>query len=98
VQHREQRDVGWVTLYLGREIRRGRFLVPGERLEIIVHELLVEARWALACRIAVGRPEARGVEGQGLLDQDQIALPIERQLEFGVGDGDATRAYPAASV
>src|SRR5208282_5212766 len=45
-----------------------RTLVPVERLEIIAHELLVEARRTRAGTVSVGRPEARGIRGQHLVD------------------------------
>src|SRR5580658_5491693 len=42
-----------------RQARTRRALVPIETLEIVAHELLVEARRAGAHAIGIGRPEAR---------------------------------------
>ena len=45
-------------------------LVPVERLELVAHELLVEARLALAGLVVVRRPEARRVGREHLVDED----------------------------
>src|SRR5687767_2373021 len=50
----------------------GRLLVPLDRLEIVAHELLVEARLRAAGRVAVRRPEARRIGRHHLVDQDDL--------------------------
>ena len=57
--------------------RRGRLLVPADRLEVVAHELLVEARLRPAGLIAVGRPEARRVGRQHLVDQRSSSLAAQ---------------------
>jgi len=39
--------------------------------------------------VPVGGPEARGIRGERLVDQNQIPLIIRPELELGVGDDDA---------
>ena len=56
-------------------------LVPVERLEIIAHELLVVTLRALARRVAVGRPEARGIRRETFVDQDQLAIRSLGQIQ-----------------
>src|SRR6267143_5489963 len=70
-----------------------RFSVPLSVLlqigQVIAQRLLVEARLAASCLIAVGRPEARGVGRQDLVDDDQCAVRRRPEFEFRVGDDDA---------
>ena len=49
-----------------------------ESLEPVADELLVERRLRPARRVAVGRPEARGVRREHLVDQDQLAAGRSR--------------------
>src|SRR5439155_18193584 len=73
---------------LGQERRRGRLLVPIERLEVIPDKLFVETGLAAAGLIPVGRPETGGIRRQHLVNEQQTPL-IETELELGVGDDDA---------
>ena len=75
----------------GRQARPGRTLVPVERLEVVAHELLVEARRAASRRVGIRRPEARRVGRQRLVDQRQRAALVDAELELRVGDDDAAR-------
>src|SRR6267143_5160567 len=72
-----------------------RFSVPLSLLlqigQVIAQRLLVEARLAASCLIAVGRPEARRVGRQDLVDDDQLAVPRRAEFEFRVRDDDAAR-------
>src|SRR5580693_10133952 len=77
---------------VGRELRSRRALVPVERLEIVAHELLVEAWRALARAISIGGPEARGIRGEHLVDEREGARGVHTELELGVGDDDAALA------
>src|SRR6185437_13814624 len=74
---------------LRRQLRPRRLLVPVESLEIVAHELLVEARRAGAWPVGVGRPEARGIRRERLIDQGERAALIDYELELGVGNDDA---------
>src|SRR5579885_1612533 len=74
---------------LRRQLRSRRLLVPVESLEIVTHELLVEARRAGAGAVRVGRPEAGGIGRERLIDQDERAALIDTELELGVGNDDA---------
>src|SRR5579859_2342659 len=68
--------------------RRGRVAVPPGRGRPVAHVLLVEARLAPAGRILVGGPEARGVRRAHLIAEGQGAVPVEAELELGVGQDD----------
>ena len=71
----------------------GRLLVPADRLEVVAHELLVEARLRTTRRIVVARPEARRIGRQRLVDEDDLipagAVGDAAEFEFRVGDDDA---------
>src|SRR5437016_14393918 len=54
--------------------------------QVIAQRLFVEARLAAAYLIAVGRPEARGVRRQDLVDDEQLTVGRRAELEFRVGD------------
>src|SRR6202011_3015691 len=84
---------------LPRQLRRWRRLVPIERLEIIAHELLVEARWALTDDKLVFRPEARGIWSEDFIDQEQLIVDLA-EFEFGIGHNDAAlrRMVAAARI
>src|SRR4029077_9110471 len=71
-----------------RQFRAGRRLVPTERLAVVAYELLIEGRLRLTRRELVGRPEARGVGRERLVGEHQGAVPVETELELGVGDQD----------
>src|SRR6266567_3134815 len=82
--------------HAGRQ-RRGRGVaVPAAGaalgVEIIAQRLLVEARLRLARLVDVDRPEPRTVGGHHLVDQDDTAIAVTAELEFGVGDDDALPA------
>ena len=77
---------------LGRQGGGRRGLVPVEGVEVVADELLVEARRAHPRRVLVGRPEAGGVRGQHLVDEDEPAVFVHRELELGVRDDDPARA------
>src|SRR6059058_2142530 len=69
---------------------RGRgTLVPVERLQIIAHELLVEARWALPDGVLILRPETRRIWCQTFVDQKQITID-SAELKFRVCDDNST--------
>src|SRR5579862_9360716 len=72
--------------HLRRQLRPGGALVPGERLEVVAHVLLVEARRARADTVGIGGPEARGVRGEHLVDEREGAGLVDAELELGVGD------------
>ena len=67
-------------------------------IEPVAQRLLVEAGLRLARLIAVGRPEARAVGRQDLVDQDDLARPGAAELELGVGDDDALLQGDVATV
>src|ERR1700722_19168532 len=58
-------------------------------VEIIAQRLLVETRLRLAGRVDIRRPEPRTVGGHHLVDQDDMAVLVAAEFEFGVGDDDA---------
>src|SRR5256885_16922320 len=58
---------------VGGEAGRGRLLVPVEGLQVVAHELLVEARLGTARFVLAEGPETGGVGGQHLIDQDRLA-------------------------
>src|SRR6516162_3630667 len=71
-----------------RQTRRGRSLVPIERLQIIAHKLLVETWRALSYCVLVLRPEARGIRCQAFVDQKQISID-RAELKLRVCNDDS---------
>src|ERR1019366_9930415 len=75
-----------------RQRRRRRLAVPAAGaalgVEIIAQRLLVETRLRLAGVIGIRRPEPRTVGGHYLVDQDDAAVLVPAEFEFGVGDDD----------
>ncbi len=71
---------------LGRKARRRRLLIPFDRDEVVAHELLVVARRRLVGRVALGRPVARRVGREHLVDQPEAAGGVGAELELGVGE------------
>lgn len=70
--------------------------IPGERpviagvgLQPVAGELLVKGGLSMSGLIAVGRPEAGAVRGQHFITQNNIAVLVQTEFEFGVGDDDA---------
>src|SRR5215471_15282291 len=76
-----------------RQGRRRGFAVPAAGasldVEIVAQGLLVEACLRPAGYVVIDRPETRGVGGHHLVDQDDAALAVAAELEFGVGNDDA---------
>src|SRR4029077_41519 len=68
--------------------RRGRRLIPIERLQIVAHELFVETRWALSDGILVLWPEARRVRREAFVNQEQISIN-NAKLKFRIRDDDS---------
>src|SRR4029450_6576629 len=66
----------------------GRLLVPADPLEVVAHELLVEARLSASGLVLRLWPEARRVGREDFVDQDQLATR-HTKLELGIGDDDA---------
>src|SRR6266542_3371551 len=64
-----------------RQTWRRRSLVPIERLQIIAHELFVEAGRALSDDVFIFRPEPRRVRGEALIDQKKFSID-RAKLEF----------------
>src|SRR5579864_7900494 len=62
----------------------GRLLVPAETLEIVADVLLIEGSLRTARPILLDVPEAGGVRGHHLIDQDDLAVEVA-ELELGVG-------------
>ena len=77
---------------VGRQMRRGRLLVPVQRFQIVAYELLVETRRTDAGLIRCHRPEAGGVGGERLVDQQEIARLVDAEFELRVGDDDVAGA------
>ena len=77
------------TTSAGRTGPGGR-LSQRERLQVVAHVLLVEARRARARRPGVPRPEARRVGRQRLVDPDEPAV-VTPELELGIGQDDPPR-------
>ncbi len=75
---------------------RGTF-VPIEGLQIIAHELLIEARRTLPDRILVLRPEARGIRRQTFVDQKQIFID-SAELKFRVCDDNSALVRVCAAA
>ena len=73
---------------LTRQGGRGRRLVPVEGFEIVADELLVEAGRIAAEHVVGFRPEAAGIRGQDLVDQDDLAVVEFAELELGVREDD----------
>src|SRR5207249_5496072 len=65
--------------------------------EVIAQRLLVEARLAPAGRVPVGRPEARRVGRQYLVDHEQATVGRAAELELRIGDDDPPRRRVAAA-
>ena len=59
-------------------------------LEVVSQELLVEGRLAVACFIALCRPEAGVVWCQHFVAQDNVSFLVEAEFEFGISDDDAS--------
>jgi len=57
---------------------------------MVAHELLVEALGRASGPVARGGPEAGGVRGQDLVDDDEVVTE-EAELEFGVSQDHAAR-------
>src|SRR5258706_337067 len=83
--------------YLRRQMRRGRLLVPVQGLQVIAHELLVEARWTNARFVRGHRPEARGIRRQCLIDEKQLACLVDAEFELGIRNDDIAPASCARS-
>src|SRR5689334_21232298 len=64
---------------------RRRLLIPARTLQPIPDVLLVEAWRRATRRVVSDRPEARGVWGQQLVNQDELAIE-QAKLHLGVGD------------
>ena len=58
-------------------------------LEPVAQKLFIVARGVAAHGVLVGGPVARAVGREHLVHQDQLALGVQAELEFGVGDDDA---------
>src|SRR5918992_808075 len=84
---------------LGGQGRCRRFPVPSRPIEPVSDELLVERGLIAARRVAVGRPEARGIGRADLIDHDQLSVR-ETELELRVREDDAAggRGGPKALV
>src|SRR3982750_3236642 len=81
--------------------RRRSFTVPLALLalpfEIVPQWLLVEAGLRAAWRIRLRRPETRAVRRQYLVDEENSTVGRATELEFRVGDDDATLFSDAAA-
>ena len=69
-------------------VGRRRFLVPGERKQVIPDELLVIALLHNSFPVVAFRPEAGGVGCEHFIDQDDLIV-IYPEFEFGIGYDDA---------
>src|SRR5579864_7726348 len=65
-----------------------RLLVPAKTLEIVADVLLVEGGLRTARPVLLDVPEAGGVGGHHLVDEDDLAVEAA-ELELGVGEDDA---------
>src|SRR5207245_11199488 len=83
-----------------RKRRDRQLLVPPDTIEVVTHELFVEARLCPAAVVAIPRPEPRRVQRQHFVDQDDALLDRavvglldreESELELRIGDDDAAR-------
>jgi hypothetical protein len=70
------------------QTRRRRCFDLIERLEIIAHELLVEAGRAGSHGVLVLRPEARRVRREAFVNQKKFVVR-RADLEFGIGNGSS---------
>ena len=68
--------------------------------QVVAQRLLVEARLTPAWLIAIGRPEARRIGSQDLVDDEQRPVGGATELEFRVRDDDAVlgRIRPSGFV
>ena len=69
--------------------RRGGRLAPVEGLEVVAHELLVEARRTDAFLVLVDGPEPGGVGGEHLIHEVQHTVLVKPEFKLGVGHDDA---------
>ena len=83
---------------VGGKLGAGVGLAPAERLAVVADELLVERGLGAAGLVAVGRPEARGVGGEGLVGEDEPALAVDPELELRVGEDDPALAARARTT
>src|SRR5256886_6936833 len=65
------------------------FALPLQIRQVVTQWLLVEARLAPARLVPVGRPEARRVRCQNLIDDDQGSFRRRAEFELRIGDDDA---------
>lgn len=65
------------------------FLVPRLAFKPVADELLIKARFGLTDFVFIGRPEAGAVRCQDFVHQNDGAVFIQTEFEFGVGDDDA---------
>ena len=68
------------------DILRQRPVIVRIVLQPVSCELLVKGRLAVSRLISVGRPETGAVRRQHLVADHDIAVLVEAELEFGVGD------------
>ena len=71
--------------------RTRRLLVEVDGLEIVADILLVERRRIRADRIALLRPEARGVGREAFVGEDERTVRVLAELELRIRDDDALR-------
>src|SRR3989441_101542 len=84
---------------VGREVGRGRLLVPVDGGQIVAHELLVKARLGAARFVLVERPETGGVRCEDLINQHGLAgrliePKLQRSEERRVGKECRSRWSP----
>src|SRR5215467_1252636 len=75
--------LGGLRDHVGGKARRGRRLVPVERLQVVAHVLLVVRRRARPRLVFIDRPEARRIGGQRFIDQHELAAGVGSKLELG---------------
>src|SRR5207247_3299349 len=73
---------------LRRQRGRGRLLVPAALHQKVAHVLRVEGRGCAPWAIDIGVPVPRGVGGEELIDDDELAV-VETELEFRVREDEA---------
>src|SRR4051794_6688960 len=82
-------DAGWQRWWR-------RFAIPAAcpalDVKVVAQRLLVETRLRLTGLVRVRRPEPRTVWRHHLVNQDDMAILIAAEFEFGVGDDDALAA------